>query len=97
MGLVGGTLAGLESIYLTTSGSGTIAVGTPGTPGTYATTQALSAADFTNGKKLIWLKDPASAAETISLTATGSGGLSSNVTVTKTLLFLLGPVQLLST
>jgi len=84
--LVGGTLSGLESIALSTSGSGTMSKDRS----TYATTLALTSADFTNGKKTIWLKDPATAAETISLTAVGASGLSANVTATKTYSVVLG-------
>jgi hypothetical protein len=84
--LVGGTLSGLESIALSTSGSGTMSKDAS----SYATTLSLSSSDFTNGKKIIWLKDPATAAETISLTAVGSSGLSANVTATKTYSVVLG-------
>jgi hypothetical protein len=84
--LVGGTLSGLESIALSTSGSGTMSKNAS----SYATTLSLTSSDFTNGKKIIWLKDPATAAETISLTAVGASGLSSNVTATRTYAVTLG-------
>jgi hypothetical protein len=84
--LVGGTLSGLESIALSTSGSGTMSKNAS----SYATTLSLSSSDFTNGKSIIWLKDPATAAETISLTAVGASGLSANVTATKTYSVVLG-------
>ena len=87
IGLVGGTLSGLETINLTTGG--TISKGASAsavTPdSTYAASVALTSADFINGKKIVWLKDAAAtAARTISLTATGSGGLSASVTATRT-------------
>jgi trimeric autotransporter adhesin len=87
--LVGGSLAGLESISLTTAGSiskgASASAVTPNTFSTAGTAVALTAADFINGKKIVWLKDAAAtAARTISLTATGSSGVSSNVTATKT-------------
>jgi trimeric autotransporter adhesin len=84
--LVGGTLSGIESINLTTSGSGTISKDRS----SYATTAALTATDFTNGKKIVWLKSPATASETISLTATGSAGVPTSVTATKTYAVQLG-------
>jgi hypothetical protein len=84
--LAGGTLSGLESIAVSTSGSGTMSKNAS----SYATTLSLSSTDFSNGKSIIWLKSPAAAAETISLTAVGSSGLSSNVTATKTFSVVLG-------
>jgi hypothetical protein len=85
--LVGGSLSGLESILLSTSGAGVIskADGTGVVSGaSYATTQSLTSTNFVNGTAIVWLKSPATAAETISLTATGAGSLSSTVTATKT-------------
>jgi trimeric autotransporter adhesin len=84
--LVGGTLSGIETINLTTSGSGTISKDRS----SYATTAALTSTDFTNGKKIVWLKSPATASETISLTATGSAGVPTSVTATKTYAVQLG-------
>jgi protocatechuate 3,4-dioxygenase beta subunit len=76
--LVGGTLAGIETINLSTSGDGTISLDAS----SYATTQALTASNFTNGKKVVWLKSTGTTAQTITLTATGSAGIPSTVTAT---------------
>jgi hypothetical protein len=87
--LVGGTLAGLETIDLTAS-AGTITKGSSASDrdpdsASYAASVSLSASDFINGKKIVWLKDAtATAARTISLTATGSSGVPSSVTASKT-------------
>ena len=87
--LVGGSLSGLESISLTTAGSiskgASASAVTPNTFSTAGTAVALTATDFVSGKKIVWLKDAAAtAARTISLTATGSSGVSSTVTASKT-------------
>jgi hypothetical protein len=67
-----GTLAELDSIDLTTSGSGSISL--DGT--TYATTRSLTFTNFAGGATaVVWLRDTGAAAATISLTATSSGAL----------------------
>jgi trimeric autotransporter adhesin len=87
---VGGIISGNEVINLTTSGSGTISTGTASNS-TYATTATLSATDFSSsGVIYVRLKDTGTAAETISLTATGSGLLSSTVTATQTFSVVAG-------
>ena len=89
--LVGGSLSGLESITLTASGSGVISKASGVvSAGSYAATKSLTSTDFVNGRALVWLKDPATAAETITLTAAGSGTLPSSVTATKTYSVVLG-------
>jgi hypothetical protein len=79
----GTTLAGNENFTVTTSGAGALAKGYTSTSYT-DTTVSLTASDFTNGVAYIQLRNTGSAAQTISLTVTGSGSLSSNVTTTKT-------------
>jgi len=71
--LVGGTLGDLDSIDLTTSGSGSISIASAAN---YATTKSLTKTNFAGGQTaVIWLKDTGTAAGTISLTATSSGAL----------------------
>jgi hypothetical protein len=67
-----GTLAALDSIDLTTSGSGSISLD----GSTYATTRSLTYSNFAGGTTaVVWLKDTGTAAATISLKATSSGAL----------------------
>jgi hypothetical protein len=88
--LVGGSLSGDESIVLTPSGTGQISKGsaatsvTPNTFAAAATAVALTSTDFISGKRIIWLTSAGVAAETVSLTATGSSGISTSVTASKT-------------
>jgi len=67
-----GTLAALDSIYLTTSGSGSISLD----GSTYATTRSLTNSNFAGGTTaVVWLKDTGTTAATISLNAMSSGAL----------------------
>jgi len=88
--LVGGSLAGDEEITLTPSGTGKLSKGassvarTPDTFAAAATAISLTSADFVSGSKIVWLTSAGTAAETVSLTATGGAGVASTVTATKT-------------
>jgi len=67
-----GTLAALDSIDLTTSGSGSISLD----GSTYATTRSLTNSNFAGGTTaVVWLKDTGTTAATISLKAMSSGAL----------------------
>jgi trimeric autotransporter adhesin len=69
---VNGTLGSLDSIDLTTSGSGTISLDSS----SYATTKSLTSTQFAGGATaIVWLKDTGTTAATISLKATSSGAL----------------------
>ncbi len=69
---VNGTLGALDSVDLTTSGSGTISLD----GSTYATTRSLTSTSFAGGSTaVVSLKDTGTAAATISLKATSSGAL----------------------
>jgi hypothetical protein len=88
--LVGGSLAGDEEITLTPSGTGKLSKGAypysvaPDTFAAAATAISLTASDFISGKKIVWLTSAGTAAETVSLTATGGAGIASTVTANKT-------------
>jgi hypothetical protein len=88
--LVGGSLAGDEEITLTPSGTGKLSKGasavarTPDSFAAAATAISLTSADFVSGSKIVWLTSAGTAAETVSLTATGGAGVASTVTATKT-------------
>lgn len=67
-----GTLGSLDSVDLTTSGSGSISLD----GSSYATTKSLTSTQFGGGATaVVWLKDTGTTAATISLKATSSGAL----------------------
>jgi hypothetical protein len=87
--LTGGTLSGVEGINLTVTGGGRIAPSdsTGVAPGTFAAagaTTALTAANFAGGTSaIVWVRSAATAAETISLSAT-SAAMSTTLTASRT-------------
>jgi len=83
----GAALGETETIALTTNDTtnATLAIvtsQTAGTTGSYATTQTLTNAHFVNGVAYFKLLDEKATANTVVVTATGSGTLSSSITAT---------------
>jgi hypothetical protein len=74
-----GALGALENITLSTSGSGAIS---QDNGANYATTQVLDSVDFASGAAYVHLRNSGTTAETITLTARGSGALDPSVTAT---------------
>ena len=77
-----GALGALENITVSTSGNGSVSQTITG--GGFAATQVLDSVDFASGAAHVLLRSSGTTAETITLTARGSGALDAAVTATST-------------